>query len=220
MPTARLGETLKNQTLILANQDVIHSKSMVVDCSIRVTEPREVGIFCSTFSNSRIEVVKTCSKDWTGCYFDSCTFKGKYYNCRFGMDSQQCDLQAGLRNCDFTNASLNLCSFFNCTPNDLRLPGWPHVTIFYPSKNAADFTDLKSDPWLARLQYSMENAGDIIALTYHIPTYIRQTRPHLLKRWKINKLFAESRSEPPPPEPVFSLENMKKLLQTKPYVHL
>jgi hypothetical protein len=95
------------------------------------------------------------------------------------------------------------------------------VTIFHPRKNANDFADLTSDPILDRIHELMGGVQEgAIGLTLNLRAYLRQTRPSVLKVWTIRKMTAEIRGEPLPPEPTFSLENMRKLLETKSYVVL
>lgn len=223
----RTGEVITEEALHLAvrrgvgvpNDGIYNCR--LTDCRVRIGYPRGVTIFCSTFVNTIIEMARTAAECGQGCFFDSCTFKGKYDDCRFGLGHVDCSLQPGLRNCDFTGATLNLCSFFNCTPDDLRLPGWPHVTIFYPRQNAEDFADIGTDPVLADIQGSMCNSSpDKVGLTYHVPSYAKQFRPWMLRQWETRRLIAEIRHEPPPPEPVISLETIQELLRRKPYVFM
>src|SRR6516162_5030378 len=104
--TVRLNQTFRGESLRLALQDAIASNCELIDCAIHIAEPREVSIFCSTFIKTTIEVGKTCNKSFHGCLFDSCRFRGKFYNCLFGDDWPDCNLKAGLRNCDFAEASV------------------------------------------------------------------------------------------------------------------
>jgi len=215
----RVGEIITNETLCLAAQDRIRAGCKVLDCTIVIADPEEVSLHCSSFVNCTIRVLKKRKHSWDGCCFDSCIFKGTFYDRYFGNDSLDGTCKGCLRNCDFTGATLNLCAFFNCTPEDLRLPGWPHVTIFYPNKNAKDFADLAVDSVLGRMD-ALLTIRDVVALTFDLPAYVRKARPAILRSWKLEKLLAKTRSEPEPPEPTFSLENMRKLLQTKPYVFM
>src|SRR5262245_8989770 len=121
----RVGEFIRGEDLRLRSQDGIHSRCEVVDCTLDIADPAEVFLYCSIFRSTTIKVAKTMTKGWYGCFFDSCTFLGRYYACYFGadaLDSRLCTLKAGLKDCDFTKATLNLCAFLNCTPEDLRLP--------------------------------------------------------------------------------------------------
>ena len=187
------------------------------NCRIEITDPDEVFIFCSTFVETILEVSGTSSECWSGCYFESCTFKGKYHDRYFGDSSNQCKFKAGLRNCHFDKAILNLCSFLNCTQDDLHLPRWPHVTIYYPEKNASDFEDVAAmDAILAKMHGSMIYPT-VVATTYHLPSYIRQSRRGILSSTaNCRSRLQSAKSEPEPAEPAFALENIRKLLKTKP----
>jgi|GEM_PF-3433075 hypothetical protein len=218
----RMYEVINGETLYLASRrgigvanDVIYG-CRLTHCHVQIGYPGGASIFCSSFTHCILEVSRTCRESWDGCFFDACTFRGKYYDCRFGLHSRQCSGQGGLRRCDFTAATLNLCSYLNCTPDDLRLPPWPHVTIFYPQKHADDCADLLRDPILATIHESMTHTSpEVVAITYHLPSYIKQTRPWVIRSWELGKLLAKARSEPPPPEPVISLETIRELLQKK-----
>jgi hypothetical protein len=95
------------------------------------------------------------------------------------------------------------------------------VTIFYPERNAHDFKDLDSDPILKDILGSMCNTSpEVVGTIYHLPTYMRTSRPAILKHWKLEVMLAEINKQPLPPEPVFSLESMRELLQTRPYVFM
>ena len=150
--------------------------------------------------------------------------KGRLVVCNppvFGGENDYCPNKAGLRNCDFTAATLNFCTFFNCTPDDLRLPGWPHVTIFSPRQNADDFTDLTSDPILAGIHGIMRvTSPKEVAITYDMTDYVKKWRADVLQGREFQKLLARIRSEPEPPEPVISLERIRELLKKKPYVFM
>ena len=220
----RVGEEIRNETLRLGRHDRIRGQCRVVDCTIQIADPRSVTLFCSTFQRCTIDVLKVRTgyrNPWAGCFFDSCTFKGKYYDCYFGEASNFCSLQPGLRGCDFSQATLNLCSYFNCAPEDLQLPRWPHVTIFRPREHADDAADFAGDPLLKWIHVSMGNTSPVVVgITYHLPSYLRQSRSSIRKHWELEKLLAQARSEPPPPEPELSLESMRELMLTKPFVFL
>jgi hypothetical protein len=136
------------------------------------------------------------------------------------MESEECGIRAGLRNCDFTQAKMNLCSFWNCRREDLKLPGWPHVTIFDPAANAEDFKQLSSDPLLAWIQQLMEIKGSRTAIIYDLPKFLKQETPRLRKRWDLLKLCAKAKGESPPPELVLSVEGSRQRLVTRPYVYM
>jgi hypothetical protein len=214
----RRGEVITGEALHLRANDLIF-ECRLVDCQLRIDHPRDATLFSSTFVNTTLQVKGTSTESWKGCFFDSCTFEGKYYSCLFGNASDQCPLTSGLRNCDFTGASLHLCEFLNCASDDLRLPSWPHITVCHPRQNADDFADLISDPVLARIHGAMEiTSPRVIAVTYQLPSYVQKEYQHILKGWEVQKLIAKARSEPPPPEPTVSLETIRALLQRKPYI--
>lgn len=224
---SRKRETITGETLDLASRrgvgvpnDVIY-ECRLTDCRVRIGYPRGVTIVCSTFVNTTIEVSRTCSDSWRGCFFDSCTFKGKYHSCLFGNKSDECPGRAGLRNCDFTGATLNLCDFLNCTPGDLRLPGWPHITIFSPRQNADDFADLKGDPVLADIHRSMGHTSPlVVAATYSMTAYVNSSRLDVFKLVELNDRILEGKAELEAPEPDASLEAIRELLKRKPYVFM
>lgn len=224
----RRSEAITGETLHLAwrsgfevPKDLI-SRCRLVDCQLRIDRPRAATLLCSTFVNTRIVFTQTCTtKCGSGCFFDSCTFRGKYFGCLFGRESAECDLKPGLRNCDFTEAILHRCRFLNCTPEDLKLPGWPHVTVFYPRINAEDFADLNTEPALADIQGSMGNSSSmIVAMTYYLPNHINECGMALAKFARHTDRLLEGKAELEVVEADASMENLREMLKRKPYVFM
>ncbi len=205
----------------LGRQDAVAANTMITNCTVRLLHPNDVTISCSTFTDSTIKVNGKCKRNWNGCYYDSCVFRGSYFDHYFGNDCSFCPGRGGLRNCDFTNAKLDLCGFINCKADDLRLPGWPHVAIFHPRENAADFAELSIDPLLRFLHESMKNSSEeIVASIWNLPAHLKRSRKSILNLWEIQTIFAKAKGESAPPEPVFDLDRSRDLLKLKNYVHL
>ena len=214
------NESISNAELTLHAQDVIMGNSTIIDSSINILSPADVYIFCSSFKNTTIAVAKQCFRqNWRGCFFDSCKFKGKYYDVCFGVGDEKCNLEAGLRACDFSECKMHFCTFFNCTPADLRLPGWPHVTVLDVQANANDFASLCGDPVIKRM-HSLLRLQGLVALTFNMPQFIKQTKPWIYRLWNTNAIFARARSEPIPPEPVIDIQVIRELLAQKSYVFM
>jgi hypothetical protein len=222
LPIHRRHEAIGKETLCLVANSGIGPDCELVDCAIDIADPTGVLLLCSRFINTQIEVSRVCKHWWQGCFFNSCRFKGKFYGSYFGIESDECrQRECGVKTCDFTEARLDLCSFFNCTPNDLALPRWPHVTVFHPGANAADFADVVSDPLLHVLNMSvMEKSPKVVAITFYLPAEMRRSRRWIMEQWELHKIFARTAGKPEPPEPVLSLDNVRKLLETKPYVFM
>jgi hypothetical protein len=76
-------------------------------------------------------------------------FRARFINCRFhglfsGVDFGRTGRAllhedfGGVEGCDFTEATLAGCRFFNVDMSTLRLPAWPHVVLHDFSKRAQD----------------------------------------------------------------------------------
>lgn len=58
---------------------------------------------------------------------------GTLIGCDFGRWSRIEGIHGSITNCDFSDAVLDACRFFNCTREDVLLPGWPCFCVLNPS---------------------------------------------------------------------------------------
>jgi len=113
---------------------------------------------------------------------DDRLFKARFINCRFhgvfsGVDfgrSHNVERDGdfgGVEGCDFTDATLDGCRFFNVDASSLRLPHWPHVVLLDFAQRAADVAAMK---WPGQLGNYMRVCADqpasLRVAVIHVPS--------------------------------------------------
>ncbi|PQO45087.1 hypothetical protein [Blastopirellula marina] len=94
---------------------------------------------CEIFAKKKLANVK----GWCRAEISKCTFRGKYFSNDFGYWPLYSDA-GSMEACDFTEAILDDCRFFNCKVLDMKFPKWPCFTILHPVEN---FKALKALDW-------------------------------------------------------------------------
>ncbi len=107
------------------------------NCHIIVDVPRGgAGIHDCQLTECTIETKKRMKDSW---FFDSdytrCKFKGKFLGMDFGRSpwpdplTGELDKHGDLIDCDFTEATLDLCRFFNVDITRQKFAPWPQFVI-------------------------------------------------------------------------------------------
>jgi hypothetical protein len=93
-------------------------------------------IFRSKLHRCTVEAKrKMKNTSFFGCDFIDCSFKGKYYGVDFGRSpwpddvTKQFDQYGELIDCDFTQATLDLCRFFSVDINRQTFAPWPQFVV-------------------------------------------------------------------------------------------
>jgi hypothetical protein len=174
-PMIMIGGRIENQTLSLgtgSGRDGFRDGVEIVNCTLRIGNPKRVHFFCVAFINTTIHMVNRCNNVyWHGSVFESCTFTGKYYGNVFGIRHELCSLNSGLKSCDFSTAGIHLCTFFNCTAQDIRFPKWPHFTVVHPCDHVDDWSSIRLGDSFVPIQKTVGNQDPrTVAITLHWPT--------------------------------------------------
>lgn len=114
-------------------------------CHIIVDVPRGgAHIHDSQLTDCTIETKKRMKDSW---FFSSnytrCKFKGKFAGMDFGRSpwpdplTREMDKYGDLVDCDFTDATLDLCRFFNVDINQQKFAPWPQFVIPHDRELAA-----------------------------------------------------------------------------------
>ena len=165
---------VRGETIELTNDDynTIGRGTIFEDCEIIVRAPaRDLVI-----SDSEIiggvwkQKRKLSKKQFNRTHFENVRFEGSFYDCRFGNHSDAS--LAGVKNCDFTAATLSFCEFCNVDPGDVKTAPWPTIRFEQPQRfkdhiQSVDMPDrfritlnvIASQP--AEFQLSVDQAGDI-----------------------------------------------------------
>ncbi|WP_457337788.1 hypothetical protein [Rhizobacter sp. P5_C2] len=113
---------------------------------------------------------------------DFALFKARFINCRFhgvysGIDfgrshNTERDGDFGaIEGCDFTDATLDGCRFFNTDASSLRLPGWPHVVLLDFARRTADVAAMTWPGELGKyMRICADQPASVRAGVIHIPS--------------------------------------------------
>ncbi len=111
---------------------------------------------------------------WAPMKLKGCRFKGRFTGNEFGFRTDLDDRWrgGGIEECDFSEAQLHGCGFYNCDMRTIRLPRWPCFTFLDPLRHAAE---LRQHAWPGRfgrvtVEVVCESPEGTVAVTWHAPT--------------------------------------------------
>ena len=146
------------------------------DCSVIISAARRsLTLMSGQFINCTIQVKgELKSLGWAPMKLMGCRFTGRFGGNDFGFREDLDDRRTfgGIENCDFSEAQLNGCRFFNCDMKTIRLPRWPCFTFMDAHRHAAE---LRQQVWPGLVgQVTVEVVCDApmgtVASTWHAPT--------------------------------------------------
>jgi hypothetical protein len=110
---------------------------------------------------------------WAPMKLKGCRFKGRFGGNDFGFRADLFDREkaGGIEDCDFSEAHLNGCRFFNCDMSTIRLPLWPCFSFMEPLGHAAELVHRE---WPGQFGIIVEglakNPVGTVAESWHAPT--------------------------------------------------
>ena len=111
---------------------------------------------------------------WARMGLMGCRFKGRFTGNDFGFREDSIDKWrlGGVTDCDFSEARLDACRFYNCDMKTIQLPRWPCFTILDPVRRAAELARLEWPGLFGPvvIEGLAEQEASVVALTYHAPT--------------------------------------------------
>jgi hypothetical protein len=125
-------------------------------------------INCTIQARGELKTVR-----WAPISLKGCRFKGRFTGNDFGFrkDLDERRTLGGIEDCDFSEARLNGCRFFNCDMRTIRLPRWPCFTFVDPLGHAAE---LGRREWPGQFGIIVEglakNPVGTVAESWHAPT--------------------------------------------------
>lgn len=124
----------------------------------------------------------TNSGDWPHNRLEGCTFWGTFSGNDFGhRDKEDIWNEGGISDCDFSQATLDMCRFWNTDMSTIKLPTWPSFTIMDPAKYSSQ---VEAIDWpghgLAGWAYMIaENFGGESAKCDHVPSLLKWAKSDL-----------------------------------------
>lgn len=138
------------ETILLGDEgaDVL-LRCTLEDCHIIVdTKDNVIGIMNSRLTNCTLEFKrKLKNAGLVSCDYVRCTFKGKFEGVDFGRWpwpnplTKQMDELGEVVNCDFTQATLDLCRFFSVDIHRQKFAPWPQFVVPRENELAASTLD-------------------------------------------------------------------------------
>lgn len=173
------GQDLFGETVVISEKDCGGLvESTFTSGTLKLAQSKgSATILRSVVRDSKVVAVKRQrDTNFFGARFINCTFHGVYSGIDFGSEGRGHHLYdfGAVEGCDFTDATLDGCRFFNTDVSSLRLPGWPHAVLLDFSRRAADVAAMTWPGELGRYmricadQPASEKAGVI-----HIPSFAR-----------------------------------------------
>jgi hypothetical protein len=145
------------------------------DCTVIISAARRsLTLMSGQLINCTIQAkgeLKTLP--WAPMKLKGCRFTGRFGGNDFGFreDLDERRKLGCIEDCDFSEARLNGCRFFNCDMSTIRLPLWPCFTIMDPRGHAAE---LGRREWPGQVGILIEglakNPEGTVAETWHAPT--------------------------------------------------
>ncbi len=114
-----------------------------IGCKISISsKSSQVSFSESLFQDCVLHFTRRLSKEnFEDAQFVKCRFLGTLADCDFGArnGNDSNDIKNRVLDCDFTEADLRLCRFFNTDITRIQFPLWPNFTILDYKEAAEDF---------------------------------------------------------------------------------
>lgn len=141
------GGIVRGETIELGrgdSPDLICDRAFMHNCVIYMFST-EFSIVDANFLNCQLEVRTNLSNmQFLEAVFERCTFKGAFARCTFGHRRGQSKTpNAYYRDCDFSNATLDMCSFFEGDLGSTVWPTGPSFIVVNPTQNRDDWLTIQ-----------------------------------------------------------------------------
>jgi len=130
-------------------------------------------IDCTIHAKSELKTLP-----WAPMSVKGCRFKGRFTGNDFGFreDVDERWRAGGIEDCDFSEAQLEGCRFFNCDMTSIRLPRWPCFTFLDARRHAAE---LARRAWPGSFDSVIRTVCDppngTVASAWHAPTIAKKS---------------------------------------------
>lgn len=171
------GRNLDGETVVLSENEC----RGLIDCTfssgtLQLAQSKgAASILLTTVNESDVIAVKR-QRDYP-------LFQARFVNCRFygvfsGIDfGHKDDVEfredfGTIEGCDFTDATLEGCRFFNVDMSTLHLPAWPHAVLLEPHRRSADVGRFDW-PGLLGKYMEIKEPESVKAVVMHVPSLAR-----------------------------------------------
>ena len=174
-------QTIADQEIVLTNeqQNFLGPELTFENCRLIFRCAHTSLIITRTkFINCRIEIRrKLVNFQSLRAWLQGCTFRGTLRSNDFGHWPPTFADMAGIRDCDFSEATLDLCRFVDCPIETITLPRWPCFTILHPYQNLSRFESVKSPVDLSFLSHPYTPPREnFAAYTYYAPSFLKDRK--------------------------------------------
>ena len=131
---------------------------VMVDCKLSIKSKRKgFGVVGFHMKGGQFEIVNyLADMQFDQAQFEDVKFKGRFSGIDFGWwDNSE---TGWIKNCDFTEATLDACRFLSTDMSTIKLPRWPIFHIPDPIRLASWVSERK---WPPKLAIALEVATDI-----------------------------------------------------------
>lgn len=143
-----------------------------IECQISISsKSTQISFSRSVFQNCVMHFTRKLSKvRFENAQFFNCRFLGTLIDCDFGArDSVTAkDVMNRVIDCDFSEADLRLCRFFNTDITRLKFPSWPNFTIVDYHAIAADIrtSDFRNAKYYSEMLLNVLEPNEVALACY------------------------------------------------------
>lgn len=173
------GQNLTGETVVLSDRECAGIvESTLRDGTLKLAQAKGAAIISlATLENCRVVAIEQQRDfDFFSARFIVCKFEGTFSGISFGNRGGGEALFGfgSVRGCDFSEATLDGCRFFNTDVSTLRFPVWPHVVLLDFHKRAQEVI---SGSWPGELGKYMRICADqpesVKATVIHVPSFAK-----------------------------------------------
>ena len=175
------NKTIIDEEIIIESNNCIFlgPNLKLVDCVVINKQTARNVLFLDAEMTGGTFYTKKQLKNWQehSISFNNVTFKGNFLGCDLGgrSDQDENEHHGLVKNCDFSNANMHLCRFFNADISSIKFAKWPFFTIINPSKVVTQIDNLNFSTELTWLINPSNHPDETTALLYNAELIAKET---------------------------------------------
>lgn len=172
-------QRLDNETVILSEKDghgLVNSMFSTGTLKLAQAKYSPVIVQSTVVDSDVIAVKRQKNYRFFQARFINCRFQGVFSGIDFGRspNTERDGDFGGIEACDFTNATLDGCRFFNVDASTLGLPAWPHVVLLDFAKRAQQVAAMAWPGELGRyMRICADQPESVRASVIHVPSFAK-----------------------------------------------